>query len=107
MKKSNNISNYNFILLGCLFIINFSATIVLLFTSTSVAIGVTIKKFEMTLADVSDMLNQSIIFIATYLILNVILIYVYHWVNTPKKRLSNPFKRKRTIGELMKQQQEH
>lgn len=98
MEKSNNIS-VTFII--CVLIINISAIFVLLFTSFGVAIGVTTRTINMTLNDVKDMYTRAIVILVVFLIMNTTLFYFY---KRSKNGLTNPFIKKKTIGELVKKE---
>ncbi|MFS0815375.1 hypothetical protein ABC382_00205 [Lysinibacillus sp. 1P01SD] len=102
-KKSNSISIHDVFFYSSLLILNGSAILVLSYSSFAIAFGVTFGTVDMTLSDVADMCIQYIIVISTFLIINLILIFAYRSKNL-SRRLSNPFKRKRTIGEIMAQE---
>lgn len=101
MKKTSNISIFNITFIICVLVINISAITVLLITSFGTAVGVTTGTAYMTLSDVMDMYIQTIVIMAALLFMNSVFIYVYY---RTKNGLPNPFRKKKTIGELMKKE---
>lgn len=98
--NARSISISDLVFLICLFIIDGSFMMVLLFTSFSIAFGVTDGNIDITLIDVEKINLEFIKILFSVLILNISLIVTYPWI---KSWCNNTFFEKKTIGEMMKE----
>lgn len=101
--NARSFSTIDLVFLICLLIINGAFIVMLLFTSFSIAFGVTSGSVDMTLTDITKMNVDFIKTVFSLMVLNISLIVTFRWV---KSGCNNPFRKKKTIGEMMKEKKQ-